>query len=106
MVVSLYWPLSVLCVFVCLRVKKSTSKKLHYLADLSKLDALLRKTHPSGTEIPRLEMSRSILSLSKIAHQMWCDHQFSQRNKATERTGGAEETGKWESRLDKILKRG
>ena len=31
-------------------------------------------------------MSRSILSLSKIAHQIWCDHPFSQRNKETERT--------------------
>ena len=34
-------------------------------------------------------MYRSILSLSKIAHQMWCDHPFSQRNMTTEKTVGA-----------------
>ena len=33
-------------------------------------------------------MCWSILSLRKIAHQMWCDHPFSQRNKVTERTVG------------------
>ena len=33
-------------------------------------------------------MCRSILSLSKIAHKMWCDHPFSQRNRTTERTVG------------------
>ena len=33
-------------------------------------------------------MYRSILSLSKIAHQMWCDHPFSQRNMTTEKTVG------------------
>ena len=33
-------------------------------------------------------MCRSIITLSKIAHQMWCDHPFSQRTKTTERRGG------------------
>ena len=33
-------------------------------------------------------MCRSILSLSKIAHKMWRDHPFSQRNRTTERTVG------------------
>ena len=33
-------------------------------------------------------MCRSILSLSKIAHQMWRDHPFGQRNMTTERTMG------------------
>ena len=33
-------------------------------------------------------MCRSILSLSKIAHQMWHDHPFSQRNRTTERSVG------------------
>ena len=32
--------------------------------------------------------STSLLSLSKIAHQMWCDYPFSKRGKATERAGG------------------
>ena len=33
-------------------------------------------------------MYRSILSLSRIARQMWHDHPFSQRNMATEKTMG------------------
>ena len=42
--------------------------------------------------------TRSILSLNKIAHQIWCDHPFSQRNRTTERTvdvriGGDREVG-------------
>ena len=31
----------------------------------------------SGTKEPRIDMCRLILSLSKIADQMWCDHPFS-----------------------------
>ena len=43
-------------------------------------------------------MCISILSLSKIARQMWCDHPFSQRNMTTERmmevrVGGDKEVG-------------
>ena len=38
--------------------------------------------------MPRLNTCRSILSLSKIAHQMWHDHPISQRNRTTERTVG------------------
>ena len=40
---SVYWPLIVLCVFVCVISNQSTSKKTHYVSDLSKLDALLHK---------------------------------------------------------------
>ena len=36
---------------------------------------------------PRLAMRRSIISLSKITHQMWHNHSISQRNKATKRAG-------------------
>ena len=43
---------------------------------------------PFGTKVRRLDMCRSILSLHKIAHQMWPDHSFSQINRATERTMG------------------
>ena len=43
--VSVYWPMSVLCAFVCVcvsvcvcvRSNQSTSKKPHYVSDLSKL---------------------------------------------------------------------
>ena len=34
--VSVYQPLSVLCVFVCVTSNQSTSKKSHYVSDLSK----------------------------------------------------------------------
>ena len=52
-------------------------------------------------------MCRSILSLSKIAHQMWSDHPFSQRNRTTERTVEVGLRGDWEVeeggvRVDKI----
>ena len=43
---------------------------------------------PSGTKVPRLAMCRSILSLGKTAHQMWCDHSFSQKIMTTERATG------------------
>ena len=33
-------------------------------------------------------MYKSILSLSKIAHQMWHDHPFNQRNMTSERAAG------------------
>ena len=32
-------------------------------------------------------MCRTIISLSKIIHQMWRDHPFGQRNKTTKRVG-------------------
>ena len=35
-------------------------------------------------------MCRSVLSLIKIAHQLWTDNTFSQRDKTTERTVGVE----------------
>ena len=38
-------------------------------------------------------MCRSMLSFRKIAHQMWHDHPFSQRNRTTERTVGVEVGG-------------
>ena len=61
------------------------------VSDFSKLGALLHETHqaPSGTKVPKLDMYRFILSLSKIAHQMWRDHPFSHRNMTTEKTVGA-----------------
>ena len=54
---------------------------------------------PSGSMIPRLSMCRSIITLSKIAHQMWHDHPLSQTKKTAERAGLARG-------LDKIWKRG
>ena len=83
--VSVYWPLSVLCVLmcvsVCVRSNQSTSKKPHYGSDLSKLHAFLHKT---CIKVLRFDMCTFMISLSKIAHQMWCDHPFNRRTKTTE----------------------
>ena len=106
--VSVYWPLNVLrvCVRVCLCDIKSeyqsTSKKSH-VSDLSKLDPLLCKTHqgPSGTEVPTFDMCGSIISLSKIAHEMWRVHPFCQKNKTTERAVGVG-VGSYNGGQDKI----
>ena len=39
--------------------------------------------------VPRLNKFKSIiLFLSKITHEMWHDHTFSQSNKTTRRAGG------------------
>ena len=65
-----------------------------------------QKINLTWPKLPRLDM----LSLSKIAHQMWRDHPFSQRNRTTERIvvvgaggdrkvgggwGGARDLKKW-----------
>ena len=44
------------------------------------------------SKILQARKCRSIISLSKIAHQMWHDHPFSQRNKATKK--------QWQRRLE------
>ena len=56
---------------------KGVDTSLHTM----KPNALLHKTH---IEVLRLDMCTSIISLSKIADQIWRDHPFSQRNKTTE----------------------
>ena len=86
------WVWSV-CFDVCLCVisNQSTSKKPHYVSGHSKLDTLLHKTHiqvPVVLRYQGLTCVDPLLSLSKIAHQMWRDHPFSQRNWATERKLG------------------
>ena len=75
----------VLCVCVCVRSNQSTSKNPHYASDLSKLDALLHKT---CIKVLSFDICASMMSLSKIAHQMWRDHPFSHRNKTTEKAVG------------------
>ena len=54
--------------------------------------------------------STSLLSLSKIAHQIWCDYPFSKRGKATERAVGVRFGGDKEGGggggVDRIWKRG
>ena len=67
------------------RSNQSTSKNPHYASNLSKLDASLHKT---CIKVLRFDMCTSMISLSKIAHQMCCDHPFSHRNKTTENRVG------------------
>ena len=75
------------------------------MSDLSKPDTLLHKTHMKVLLVPRFDMCRSILLLSKIAHQLWHDHTLSHRNRTTERIVWVDVRGerKAEDRvLDKI----
>ena len=85
--------------FLCVMSNQGTSKKTH-VSDLSKIDILLHKTHIKAL---RLDMC-TFISLSKIAHQMWRDHPFSQINQTTERAvgWGLEATEKGGRKLDKI----
>ena len=69
------------CVCVCVRDIKSEYKQKITCQISANLMA-------SGTKVPRLHMWRSVISLSKIAHQIRHNHPFSQRNKATERALG------------------
>ena len=60
---------------------------------------------PSCTKVPRLDMCRSIITLSKIAHQMSYNHLFSQRSKTTERAVWVGVGGDMEEGFDKIWQR-
>ena len=77
---------------MCVISNQNTTKKPHCVFDHSKPDALLHKLHIEILLVLRyqdwLDMYRSILSLSKKAHQMWRDHLYSQRNMRTERAMG------------------
>ena len=55
------------------------------MSELSKLDALLHKT---CIKVLRLDMCTSMISLSKIAHQMWRDHPFSRIKKDNRMSSG------------------
>ena len=78
------------CVFVCVISNQSTSKKLHHVSDISRLDALLHKTHIKVLLALRKQGSTCVDPLTKIAHQMLHDHPFCQRNRLNERTGGGQ----------------
>ena len=76
--------------FVCVISNQSTSKKLHHVSDISRLDALLHKTHIKVLLALRNQGSTCVDPLTKIAHQMLHDHPFCQRNRLNERTGGGQ----------------
>ena len=58
------------------------------MSDFSKLDALLHKTHIKVLLLLRHQGSKCVDPLSKIAHQMWRDHPFSQRDRKAGKTVG------------------
>ena len=81
--VSISWPLCVVCLCLVCVISNENS--------ISKFDALLCKTLSKVLLVlryqdPRIDMCRSITSLSKIKHQMWHNHPFSQRKKVTKRS--------------------
>ena len=92
MCVSVYCPLEcAVCLSVCLCVisSQSTSKKPQYVPSLSKLDAFLHKTHIKVLLVLRYQGSACVvpfLLLSKIAHQMWRNHPFSQTGQLCKET--------------------
>ena len=55
------------------------------MSDLGKFNTLLYKTHKVLLVLRYQCDTNDIISLSKITHQMWHDHPFSQKNKATKR---------------------
>lgn len=68
---------------------RTLAKKPH-VSSLIKFDTSLHKTQqdPSCIKVPRLDMCRPILCLSKIRHQMWCNHPKTQGNKKNSVGGG------------------
>ena len=66
------------CLCLCVIWNQSTSKKPHYVSDLGKFNALLYKTH-KVLLVLRYQCDTNDISLSKITHQMWHDHPFSQK---------------------------
>ena len=99
--VSLYWPLYVLCVFMCacvwcvcmsvcvFDIRSEYRHKKHVMCQTSV--TLLQS--PSDTKVSRLDMCISVILLSKITHQKWRDHPLSQRNKTTKGAMGVEVGG-------------
>ena len=80
-------------VFVCVLSNQSTIK--HHVICVKPSVNLMQGV--AVTKVLRLHSFRSIISLSKITHQMQRDHTFSQRNKATKRG--------WPAELAKSLKK-
>ena len=74
---------------------QSTSRKTQ-VSDLSKLDASLHKTHINALQVPKVDICRSIVSLSKIAHQCGTiTHSAKEIRQQEEQWGwGLEATGK------------
>ena len=72
------------------------------MSDPSKFGAFFHRTY---IKVPRLDIYRSMISLSGITHQMWHDHSFSQRNKTSKIAVEVEVGGNGEEGLEKGFKK-
>ena len=85
--VSIYWHRSVLCVFVCMCVLMCVWYQIIVPAKDLMCQISIHLTHEvnqgksSGVKVPRLDISRSIISLNQTTHQIWYEHPSNQRNK-------------------------
>ena len=86
-----YWPLSVMCVYVCVFVRvilnQCTSKKNEIRRQTS-VNLMTCCIHTVVLLVTLLDMFIFIIPLIKIAHLIWNDYLFRKRCKATERVGG------------------
>ena len=85
--VSAYWPLSVLCMF-CVWYQIQVLVKNHIVSDLSKLGALLQKTHIEFLLVLRYQ---GLICVDPHYHVAWSHNQ--PRTRTTERTVGVEVGG-------------
>ena len=80
-------------VFVCVISNQSTSKKPHYLADLSKLDALLHKTHIKFLLVLRYQ---GLICVDPYYYVAWSHNQPKKQNyRKDSGSGRLEVTGKF-----------
>ena len=77
-----------MCVCACVRV--CDIKSGYQSKTRSCVRPLAHNTHQGLTMVPRRNIIRSILSLSKAVYQMWCDHQSAKEagQQKEQRSGG------------------
>ena len=68
--------------FVCVCVISNQSASKNHVICVKRTTHLITCCI-KGTKISRLSKCTSVISLSKITHQMWYDHTFTERSKAT-----------------------
>ena len=83
-----YTPKCAVCIYLFVCDIKSEYSKNTLCVRPQQTYALLHKTYIKVLLVLRYQDSTSVDPLSNIAHQMWHDHPFSQRNRKTEKTVG------------------
>ena len=84
-----------LCVCVWYQIRVPAKKRIMCQTSVTLTPCCIKHTSRSGTKVASLDSFRSIISLSKIAYQMWHDHTFSQRNKTSEKEYGLRSEVTW-----------